>query len=60
MHFERKLDQVIVTPRLASAARLLPPGTVGVEATYRVQIDGRNFDFAVTGGRLAERGTNQT
>jgi DNA-binding HxlR family transcriptional regulator len=26
---------------------------VGVEATYRVQIDGRNFDFAVTAGRLA-------
>ena len=26
---------------------------VGVEATYRVQIDGRSFDFAVTGGRLA-------
>ncbi len=25
----------------------------GVEASYRVQIDGRNFDFAVTGGRLA-------
>jgi hypothetical protein len=28
-------------------------GAVGVEATYRVQIDGRNFDFAVTAGRLA-------
>lgn len=28
-------------------------GAVGVEATYRVQIDGRSFDFAVTGGRLA-------
>ena len=27
-------------------------GAVGVEATYRVQIDGRSFDFAVTGGRL--------
>jgi DNA-binding HxlR family transcriptional regulator len=26
---------------------------VGVEANYRVQIDGRNFDFAVTEGRLA-------
>ena len=26
---------------------------VGVEATYRVQVDGRNFDFAVTAGRLA-------
>ena len=26
---------------------------VGVEATYRVQIEGRSFDFAVTGGRLA-------
>ena len=24
-----------------------------VEATYRAQIDGRSFDFAVTGGRLA-------
>jgi DNA-binding HxlR family transcriptional regulator len=30
-----------------------PAGAVGVEATYRVQIDGRNFDFAVTAGRLA-------
>ena len=30
-----------------------PAGGVGVEATYRVQIDGRSFDFAVTGGRLA-------
>jgi DNA-binding HxlR family transcriptional regulator len=30
-----------------------PVGAVGVEATYRVQIDGRSFDFAVTGGRLA-------
>ena len=28
-------------------------GAVGVEATYRVQIDGRSFDFAVIGGRLA-------
>ncbi|MBV9353762.1 MAG: transcriptional regulator [Mycobacterium sp.] len=28
-------------------------GAVGVEATYRVQIDGRSFDFAVTAGRLA-------
>jgi opacity protein-like surface antigen len=28
-------------------------GAVGVEATYRVQIDGRSFDFAVTRGRLA-------
>jgi hypothetical protein len=28
-------------------------GAAGVEATYRVQIDGRNFDFAVTAGRLA-------
>jgi DNA-binding HxlR family transcriptional regulator len=28
-------------------------GTAGVEATYRVQIDGRSFDFAVTAGRLA-------
>ncbi len=28
-------------------------GAAGVEATYRVQIDGRSFDFAVTGGRLA-------
>ena len=28
-------------------------GAVAVEATYRVQIDGRSFDFAVTGGRLA-------
>ena len=28
-------------------------GTIGVEATYRVQIDGRSFDFAVTEGRLA-------
>lgn len=26
---------------------------VGVEATYRVQVDGRSFDFAVSGGRLA-------
>jgi DNA-binding HxlR family transcriptional regulator len=26
---------------------------VGVDATYRVQIDGRSFDFAVTDGRLA-------
>jgi len=25
----------------------------GVQATYRVQIDGRSFDFAVTDGRLA-------
>jgi DNA-binding HxlR family transcriptional regulator len=30
-----------------------PVGAVGVETTYRVQIDGRSFDFAVTGGRLA-------
>jgi len=30
-----------------------PVGAVGVEATYRVQIDGRSFDFAVTRGRLA-------
>lgn len=30
-----------------------PAGAVGVEATYCVQIDGRNFDFAVTAGRLA-------
>jgi DNA-binding HxlR family transcriptional regulator len=30
-----------------------PIGAAGVEATYRVQIDGRSFDFAVTGGRLA-------
>ena len=30
-----------------------PVGAVGVEATYRVQIDGRSFDFAVTEGRLA-------
>jgi DNA-binding HxlR family transcriptional regulator len=30
-----------------------PVGAAGVEATYRVQIDGRSFDFAVTGGRLA-------
>jgi DNA-binding HxlR family transcriptional regulator len=30
-----------------------PTGAVGVEATYRAQIDGRNFDFAVTAGRLA-------
>jgi DNA-binding HxlR family transcriptional regulator len=30
-----------------------PVGAAGVEATYRVQIDGRTFDFAVTGGRLA-------
>jgi DNA-binding HxlR family transcriptional regulator len=29
-----------------------PAGAAGVEATYRVQIDGRNFDFAVTAGRL--------
>ena len=28
-------------------------GAARVEATYRVQIDGRNFDFAVTAGRLA-------
>jgi DNA-binding HxlR family transcriptional regulator len=28
-------------------------GAAGVEATYRVEIDGRNFDFAVTAGRLA-------
>ena len=28
-------------------------GAVGVEATYRVQIEGRSFDFAVTEGRLA-------
>ena len=28
-------------------------GAIGVEATYRVQIDGRSFDFAVTEGRLA-------
>jgi DNA-binding HxlR family transcriptional regulator len=28
-------------------------GAVGAEATYRLQIDGRSFDFAVTGGRLA-------
>jgi hypothetical protein len=28
-------------------------GAVGVDATYRAQIDGRSFDFAVTGGRLA-------
>ena len=28
-------------------------GAAGVEATYRVQIDGRTFDFAVTAGRLA-------
>jgi DNA-binding HxlR family transcriptional regulator len=27
-------------------------GAIGVEATYRVQIDGRSFDFAVTEGRL--------
>ena len=31
-------------------------GAVGVQATYRVQIDGRNFDFAVTAGRLAGAG----
>jgi DNA-binding HxlR family transcriptional regulator len=30
-----------------------PAGGAGVEATYRAQIDGRSFDFAVTGGRLA-------
>jgi DNA-binding HxlR family transcriptional regulator len=30
-----------------------PIGATGVEATYRVQIDSRSFDFAVTGGRLA-------
>ncbi len=30
-----------------------PANAGGVEATYRVQIDGRNFDFAVTAGRLA-------
>jgi DNA-binding HxlR family transcriptional regulator len=30
-----------------------PVGAAGVEATYRVQIDGRTFDFAVTGGRLS-------
>jgi len=30
-----------------------PIGAAGAEATYRVQIDGRSFDFAVTGGRLA-------
>lgn len=30
-----------------------PASAVGVEATYRVQIDGRSFDFAVSGGRLA-------
>ena len=30
-----------------------PVGAAGVEATYRVQIDDRSFDFAVTGGRLA-------
>jgi DNA-binding HxlR family transcriptional regulator len=30
-----------------------PVGAVGVEATYRAQIDGRSFDFAVTEGRLA-------
>ena len=28
-------------------------GAPGVEATYRVQIAGRSFDFAVTAGRLA-------
>jgi DNA-binding HxlR family transcriptional regulator len=28
-------------------------GAAGVEATYRVQIDGRTFDFAVIEGRLA-------
>jgi DNA-binding HxlR family transcriptional regulator len=30
-----------------------PAHALGVEANYRVQIDGRNFDFAVTEGRLA-------
>ena len=30
-----------------------PAGALGVEATYRAQIDGRNFDFAVTAGRPA-------
>jgi DNA-binding HxlR family transcriptional regulator len=30
-----------------------PVRAVGVEATYRVQIDGRSFDFAVTERRLA-------
>ncbi|HTX97573.1 MAG TPA: winged helix-turn-helix transcriptional regulator [Mycobacterium sp.] len=30
-----------------------PVGAAGLEATYRVHIDGRRFEFAVTGGRLA-------
>src|SRR6516225_2829877 len=30
-----------------------PIGAAGLEATYRVQIDSRSFDFAVTRGRLA-------
>ncbi len=36
-----------------------PVGAVGIEATYRVQIDGRSFDFAVT-GRATRRGTART
>jgi hypothetical protein len=44
IRIERKLDQVIATQRFGWPARPLPPGAVGVEATYRVQIDGRNFD----------------
>jgi len=30
-----------------------PIGAAGLEATYRVQIDSRSFDFAVTRGRRA-------
>ena len=52
MHFERKLDQVIATLRFGHLAGLLAPGAVGVEATYRVQIDGRNFDFAARDSRF--------
>jgi hypothetical protein len=30
-----------------------PVGAAGLNATYRAEIDGRRFDFAVTEGRLA-------
>ena len=30
-----------------------PAGAAGLDATYRVEIDGRRFEFAVTQGRLA-------
>jgi DNA-binding HxlR family transcriptional regulator len=37
-----------------------PAGAVDLDATYRVEIDGRRFEFAITGGRLGNAHSEPT